>query len=411
MSNRRAAIHLVRAQLTHGGVVSIKLPGLLERHRSLLVEKASGANTESTHASALIASLANDPKSTFVVGYAGAGKSTLLRYLATTMCSLAEADDGDMRRKLPLLLSCSDWSGTSPLPTWTCHQAARTYRLSEHTVERWMSNGSVMLLFDAIDQLPEAASRAFVEQMNSWLERVATLRVVLACRDDAYRMVFSQIHHDRVAHLEPLTQEDAKEYLGQTLQQTTGNSGMTRKANGIVDALARRGELTPAAVALLEASLKQEPNEQSTISLAATEPKAATTISENSVQVPEVVGHVSRQASPPRVEWATLAVTQAATPEDAAIKLHEIVSTELLEPRSYGDDSKPVVLTADEQEVLDELRKSIAALDEYRISSLSAVPLHRCREAIDGLRSKGIIELVLTHGVTRYSVSAVVSTR
>jgi HEAT repeat protein len=153
-----------------------------------------------------------------ILGEPGGGKTTLLRYLALCLATgQAEAKLNLTEKYLPVFIELRRLASGEAVDQFLLRDlAAAPYHLSPTTIKEWLNDGRLMLLLDALDEVPLEQQAHLREQV----ERFATSpkwsdnRLILTSRVAAYREG-SGLSAGRFSHytLRPLSRaEDTRLY-------------------------------------------------------------------------------------------------------------------------------------------------------------------------------------------------------
>jgi len=123
-----------------------------------------------------------------VVGEPGAGKSTLLKHLAL---SYAEGDLTDLpKQPVPILLDINRLNSDNLLDDFVNQLDKHDFPNARHFVEMSLEKGTLMLLFDGLDEVKTSERQRIVNKINDWLDKYSQCRTVITCRTAVYHNEF-----------------------------------------------------------------------------------------------------------------------------------------------------------------------------------------------------------------------------
>lgn len=351
--------------------------------------------------SAFIASLTADPRLTIITGEPGSGKSVLLAQLASRMLDARIAGES---KYVPLLLGCSDWLIGNRMSSWVVKQATSNYGITNDVVRRWLNKGSAVLILDGLDEISADARDSFVPEVNRWLRSAVGGRVIVACRTDSYVRYFSEIAHDQVANLEPLSRSQVSQYISSIFDRAPLEGRVRYDANPLLDhVISADIELSSRLLTPLLMRLLQDAAAAPGISNSKDDPAAiALQVGDKLHEQGNEVGAIeSYLAAAENInsQWRSLAAVRASlllaesgnysrAREALQATLAREIGSSIRDPLASLSDN----LSADERAILDVLLAG-RALDAFQVSSQSSIPPSRCNSALRMLRDRNLIEV------------------
>ena len=127
-----------------------------------------------------------------VLGKPGAGKTTYLRYLTLMMIQPYSQID---KRKLPIFVTLREWADKKiKLMDFIVHQFDICgFEEARPFVERVLSNGDCIVLFDGLDEVSqEANQRDIIQEIIDFSDKYHTNQFVISCRVAAYNRWFER---------------------------------------------------------------------------------------------------------------------------------------------------------------------------------------------------------------------------
>lgn len=171
--------------------------------------------------SAFIAQIVSNPQSTLILGDPGSGKSTLLLQLARSLVDTQTLTESKHRRTVPIVLNCSSWDSVDrTFDRWMIRVAANVYRVPSSTLSYWARTGSLLVMLDGIDEVPEHGRFGFIQSVNSWLNSSHGGKLIATCRTHDYLAFGSKINHEQIAALQALSDEQVKRYVERALRSS-----------------------------------------------------------------------------------------------------------------------------------------------------------------------------------------------
>lgn len=192
--------------------------------------------------SAFIAQIVSNPQSTLIVGDPGAGKSALLLHLARSLVNTQNLTGASNRRTVPIVLSCSSWDSVDrTFDRWMIRVASDVYRVPSSTVSYWARTGSLLVMLDGIDEVPEHGRYGFIQSVNSWLNSSHGGKLIATCRTQDYLAFGSEINHEQIAALQALSDEQVERYVKRVLQSSGPQVGAS-EFNGLIKIIQQGGQ-------------------------------------------------------------------------------------------------------------------------------------------------------------------------
>jgi hypothetical protein len=191
---------------------------------------------------ALAEALLHERGRVVVVGHPGRGKSYSVLQIALDVIRNDPA-------LVPLVVPLSRWTGDEEIVVWLSRFISTEFKVSERSARELINSGSVLALFDGLDEL--CGSESAVEPAERFLERLVEWRLhgdwapfLLTCRRDSWNAIRKDLRNhytlDTYVVL-PVRYEEATTYLSRSL----GRTDTFEPAVGMAQSLraAGRGEL------------------------------------------------------------------------------------------------------------------------------------------------------------------------
>ncbi len=123
-----------------------------------------------------------------VVGEPGAGKSTLLKHIAL---SYAEGKLTDLpKQPVVILLTIGSLRQDDLLDDLVKELAQNDFPNARNFVEIGLENGTLMLLFDGLDEVSSEGRKVVVEKIRDLLKKYSNCRAIITCRKAVYHNEF-----------------------------------------------------------------------------------------------------------------------------------------------------------------------------------------------------------------------------
>ncbi|MDM8566585.1 NACHT domain-containing protein [Candidatus Halobeggiatoa sp. HSG11] len=127
-------------------------------------------------------------KRLMVVGEPGAGKSTLLKHIAL---SYAEGKLTDLpKQPVVILLTIGSLRQDDLLDDLVKELAQNDFPNARNFVEIGLENGTLMLLFDGLDEVSYEGRQVVVEKISKLLKKYSNCRAIITCRKAVYHNEF-----------------------------------------------------------------------------------------------------------------------------------------------------------------------------------------------------------------------------
>ncbi|MBX2891423.1 MAG: NACHT domain-containing protein [Saprospiraceae bacterium] len=136
--------------------------------------------------------IVNQLKRFIVLGKPGAGKTTYLRYLTLMMLQpLSQIE----RRKLPIFVTLREWADKKkPLMDFIVEQFSICgFDEAQPFVERVLTNGDCIVLFDGLDEVSQEANQSgIIQEIKDFSDKYSENQFVISCRVAAYNRWFER---------------------------------------------------------------------------------------------------------------------------------------------------------------------------------------------------------------------------
>jgi predicted NACHT family NTPase len=353
-----------------------------------------------TTLSALIASLAENPRVTIVTGAPGSGKTALLAQLTARM---VDARISGESQYTPLLLQCKTWTPESRLSKWVTRETVDTYGIANEITRRWLNRGSAILVLDGLDEISDDARQSFIPEVNRWLKSAVGGRAIMSCRTELYVDYFSQIKHEQVANLEPLRRAQVWQYVSQALDRSMFSESMRYDTKSLIDhVLSSDIEQpsmfsTPLLIRLLTDGATtriREANDPAGVAL-----ELGDRLRDRGDDVGAIESYLAA-AGTASSQWRSLAAVRASLLlaragdyDRARAALQSMLANEISQSIGKPTESLSEDLSDDERAVLEALSVD-KTLDAFQVSSRSSVSPSRCNAALRLLRDRSLIEVI-----------------
>ncbi|MFD4724779.1 NACHT domain-containing protein, partial [Streptomyces seoulensis] len=145
-----------------------------------------------------------------ILGEPGAGKSTQLLHLAEALLGSQEPED---TARCPVVLLLSTWQpSTGSFDRWLVAELREHYQVDPALTDRWLRDGTLTLLLDGLDEVPEEGRSLCLEALNAFLRdpSYADVRVALTCRSAEYDRLPARLALDGGVSLAPVEVAEAQ---------------------------------------------------------------------------------------------------------------------------------------------------------------------------------------------------------
>ncbi|MGW4441249.1 NACHT domain-containing protein [Streptomyces sp. NPDC004682] len=145
-----------------------------------------------------------------ILGEPGSGKSTQLLRLGETLLSSENPQD---QERCPVILLLATWQPhTSSFDRWLVTELREHYQIAPDLAERWLRDGTLLLLLDGLDEVPEEERGHCLEALNAFLRDAAfaEVRTVVTCRSAEYNRLPARLALDGAVSLAPVEPEEAQ---------------------------------------------------------------------------------------------------------------------------------------------------------------------------------------------------------
>ncbi len=145
----------------------------------------------------------NDAAGEFLlVGGIGAGKTTWMAELARDL--LVEAKN-DEELPVPIILELATWKSNLSMTQWIAKESERKYKIPGHLIINWLQVGSLILLLDGFDEIPDRHQQFFCNLLNKFHDEKNLIKICVSSRDTQFQELKQASFFQNYVHLLPLT--------------------------------------------------------------------------------------------------------------------------------------------------------------------------------------------------------------
>jgi hypothetical protein len=153
-----------------------------------------------------------------ILGEAGSGKTTRMAELVRDFLSNMEEDS---TAPIPIALNLATWAGKQEsMQKWCLGQLKN--QVSALILDGWIANARIILLLDALDQVPPENRGACISAINEFRASHPEIRVIISCRASEHQTVFSALQIDTILTIQPLTRESIDSAVAEDLHELAG---------------------------------------------------------------------------------------------------------------------------------------------------------------------------------------------
>ncbi|MEU4107999.1 NACHT domain-containing protein [Streptomyces sp. NPDC027717] len=145
-----------------------------------------------------------------ILGEPGAGKSTQLLHLAEDLLDSEEPED---RARCPVVLLLSTWQPqTGSFDRWLVAELREHYQIAATLTDRWLRDGTLTVLLDGLDEVPEEGRARCLEALNTFLRDAdfADVRIAVTCRSTEYDHLPARLALEGAVSLAPVEVAEAQ---------------------------------------------------------------------------------------------------------------------------------------------------------------------------------------------------------
>lgn len=125
-----------------------------------------------------------------ILGEPGVGKTTHMLELARDLITYARQE---ALAPIPIVLPLNSWAREQlPFAEWLIASLRKVYKVSPEQATEWVSHDRLVLLLDALDDVPAHARDACVVALNAFLAEHGSVRIVLCCQTEAYERLLTR---------------------------------------------------------------------------------------------------------------------------------------------------------------------------------------------------------------------------
>lgn len=197
------------------------IPLTLRDSSDQLLHRGAGMGAPATSILELEALLERSQRALLILGAPGAGKTTTLLTLTQALLRRARSDRAE---PVPVVLSLAGFDvpgargGAAADPhafrAWLTEAIKTKYNLPSRWIQSWLENNELVLLLDALDEVPAAQRPGCVEALHRFLAEYSC-GVVLTCRDDACAELEHKLDLRAAVKILPLSDDQVEVYLGE----------------------------------------------------------------------------------------------------------------------------------------------------------------------------------------------------
>ncbi|SFM53998.1 DUF4062 domain-containing protein [Nitrosomonas communis] len=155
-----------------------------------------------------------------ISGEPGAGKTIALLRLAKNWISRAESDTN---LPIPVVFNLSSWySQDLTIQRWLTQEFKNLYQVSKSTVEGWIKNQELLLLFDGLDEVKAEFREDCVRAINQFMQEYGMTELVVCCRRREYEALTNRLRLRGAICLQPISEDQITQYLTEAGEQLQG---------------------------------------------------------------------------------------------------------------------------------------------------------------------------------------------
>jgi hypothetical protein len=275
-------------------------------------------------------------------------------------------------------------------------------------LKHWTKSRVILLLIDGIDEVSQESRYTFIEAINRWTTSSHGGKVIATCRSREYVEFGRRIVHDQIATLQPLSNKAISTYLSDaaTEQEMAANSHeISTLLRFITESSPVTTEMwrSPLFIQLVIDGLRRLPGQQNDGAADRDAGAVALEIGDKLSQASDINAAreayqtaIETEGSPWRAAAAvrlSLLLERVGDTTGAREALNKSLSVRLEESMQLALTPPDTPLNEDEQQVLNSF-ESDELYDEIEVCSRSFIQLSRCREALRGLRDRGLVLIV-----------------
>lgn len=147
-----------------------------------------------------------------ILGAPGSGKTITLLELARDLVARAESDPA---QPIPVVFNLSTWAERrQPLAEWLTAELSVKYQVPRQIGRKWLAANDILPLLDGLDEVQVEHRAACIETLNTYLDSHGLAGLVVCSRVEDYASIKPKLKLEAAILLQPLTDEQVKEYLG-----------------------------------------------------------------------------------------------------------------------------------------------------------------------------------------------------
>jgi DNA polymerase III delta prime subunit len=154
-----------------------------------------------------------------ILGAPGAGKTTLLLNLARTLIERAQQH---REHRIPVIVNLSSWKvRDKSIHQWLDRVLPDATGASRSLVQRLVSGGNLLLLFDGLDEVEGSQRADCIQAINTFCREYGPIQIVVCSRSNAYEEAGVKLQLSNAITIEPLSFSQVDEALSRAGKNAT----------------------------------------------------------------------------------------------------------------------------------------------------------------------------------------------